>query len=605
MRASASSSAMFFALIAPFALRAAQPDPVTEYSVNGHIHEPQAVKASNEHVQRLRAPEGFALQRFADGLDNPRMIAVAPDGAVYVTQRRPGTLLMLRDHDGDGVADAKQVALHLKNLHGVAIDGDRIYLADVKNVYSATRGADGKIGELRTLVSDLPDGGQHPNRTLAIGPDRMLYVTIGSTCNACKETSPESATIVRIDPQSGKREIYARGLRNTIGFGWHPASQRMYGMDHGIDWLGDDEHGEELNEIHEGAEYGWPYVYDQGKFNPQDEPEHLSQQDWARLSRNPVATYTPHSAPMQMTFYTGSMFPQEYKNDAFIAMRGSWNRRSPSGYEVLRVRFDEKGAPQGFETLIGGFLTQRPEGGSGFIGRPTGIAVAKDGALLIGDDSNNVIYRLSYGDQRVPLPPQQLAKALVKPKSQQTLTVTSDAVESEGMIPARHSDYGDGQSPSLAWSNAPKGAKSYVVLMEDPEAKSALPFVHWAAANIPADVTSLPENIEPKYRPTQINSMIQGSNSKATIGYFGPRPPAGDPPHPYHFQVFALDRMLDLPEGFSRSALLEAMKGHVLAQGELIGRFAKPEAVIPSQQAKKMSPSELEEMQGRMLAADE
>ncbi len=579
---------------------AAQPDPRTQFTIAGHIVEPQPTAPTNEQLQNLQLPAGFHLQRFAEGLDQPRMIATTPDGAVYVTQRRPGSIVMLRDTDRDGVADVTKTVLRLKDVHGIAIDGEKIYLVDVKHIYTARRTPDGGIGELKTLVADLPDGGQHPNRTLALGRDGMLYVSVGSTCNACAETSPESATMLRVDPNSGQREIFARGLRNTIGFGWHPRSGRMYGMDHGIDWLGDDAQQEELNELIAGAEYGWPYVYDDGQLNPQDEPQHLTQSEWAARSRAPLAGYTAHAAPMQMAFYDGAMFPQDYRGDAFVAMHGSWNRRSPSGYEVVRIHFNEQGAPERFETFLGGFLQGEAKGAPQMLGRPTGVAVAADGALLVGDDTNNVIYRIAHGGAAPKLPEQRLAMEITRSKTTQTLQVTSPAIQPNGNIPVKYSDYGDGVSPPLAWSGAPKNAKSIVVLMEDPQAKSPLPFVHWLAV-LPANVSALPEKVDDTERPASVAGLQHGANSKSTLAYFGPRPPEGDAPHPYHFQVFALDRTLDLPSGFNRAAVLKAMRGHVLAQGELVGRFSKPPA---SEASKKQSPSELEEKKGRKIASD-
>lgn len=166
-------------------------------------------------------------------------------------------------------------------------------------------------------------------------------------------------------------------------------------MDHGIDWLGDNEQHEELNHIVKGKQYGWSYIYDDRKFNPQDEPPgDITLHEWAARSIEPLGYYTPHAAPMQLAFYTGTQFPKEYRGDAFVAMRGSWNRKPPAGYEVARIRF-AGGKPAKLEAFAQGFLSQK---GSKWLhyGRLAGLAQAKDGALLLADDTNGVIYRIAY-----------------------------------------------------------------------------------------------------------------------------------------------------------------------------------------------------------------
>jgi Raf kinase inhibitor-like YbhB/YbcL family protein len=564
---------------------AQQPDPLTDFQITGHVYEPQPVPPTDQRISQLKLPPGFHIDRFAEGLYNPRMIAVAADGTVYVTQRTPGNLVMLRDIDRDGIVDSQKVVLWLKDLHGIVIRGNRMFLADVKRVYSAFIRPDGSITEPRAVTSNLPDGGQHPNRTLEFGPDGALYVSVGSTCNACIEPNKENATLLKVDADTGERSIFASGLRNTIGFGWHPASHRLYGMDQGIDWLGDEHQQEELNELLEGQRYGWPYIYEKDELNPQDEPLEITQQEWAEKSREPSALYTAHAAAMQLGFYTGTMFPAEYRNDAFIAMHGSWNRKPASGYEVVRARFDASGNFVAFEPFVSGFLVPQPKRDpplpgaqplppDGFIGRPTGIAVASDGALLVGDDSNNMIYRVAYGNASASASPQLLATQILQPKTNNTLTVRSSAFAQGAPIPKQYSDYGKGISPPLSWSQPPAGTRAVVLMMEDPDATSPLPFVHWIAV-VPPQVTQIPEAVPPRERDQRAPGASQGANSRSTIGYFGPRPPPGSPPHAYHFQVFALDAVPQLPGAYNRHALLKAIDGHVLAAGELVGTFAK------------------------------
>ncbi len=515
------------------------------------------------------------------------MIAVGADGTIYVTQREPGTLTMLRDTDNDGVADVQKVVAEKKMLHGLTIHNGKMYLVTVKEVLVADIKPDGTLTPPRTIISDLPDGGQHPNRTLAVGSDGMLYITAGSTCNACDETNEESATVLRASLDGRTRKIFASGLRNTIGFGWHPVSRRMYGMDHGIDWLGDNDQREELNEITEGTKYGWPYVYADSKINPQDDvpPKFgLTNEDWARQSKEPSLLYTAHSAPMGMAFYTGTMFPDEYRNDAFVAMRGSWNRKPPSGYEVVRIRFDRSGTPTAIEPFLTGFLVKNgsPEGKDAQFARLAGLAVARDGALLVSDDTNNIIYRISHdkssGGRQAGMSafPRMITGMLPDMQSiPNTITVRSDAFGENAPISEKHSAYGADVSPTLQWSGVPQGAKSLVLMMEDPDAASPKPFTHWLVANIPPGATSLPAALPKSEKLTQPGGAVHGANNTGTLAYYGPKPPPDDPVHHYHFQVFALDRTLQLPSGFNRQALLGAMKGHVLAKGDLVGTYQR------------------------------
>jgi len=384
---------------APRLLGAQEPTGPIEAEIVGHIYKPAPLEPTAERLAQVKLPDGFNMEKWAEGLGNVRMLAVSDDGTVYATRREQGEVVMLRDQDGDGRAEVQQVVASIPDVHGITVHDGIVYLATVKEVFSVPIQPDGTLGERTTIISNLPDGGQHPNRTLAVGPDGMLYISVGSSCNACTETNEEHATMLRTGLDGSARAVFASGLRNTLGFGWHPESGDLYGADHGIDWLGDHEQQEELNQLAEGARYGWPYIYADGKFNPADEPPgDTTHAQWAKLSHEPELLYEAHAAPMQMVFYSGTHFPEEYRGDAFVAMRGSWNRRPPSGYEVVRVRF-ENGRPAAMEPFATGFLVQQPDGTYGHLGRLAGLAVAADGSLLLGDDHNGVIYRISYETQ--------------------------------------------------------------------------------------------------------------------------------------------------------------------------------------------------------------
>ncbi|RYF76352.1 MAG: sorbosone dehydrogenase family protein [Cytophagaceae bacterium] len=368
----------------------------TSAQVEGNIFEPALVPATDQRIAQLRVPTGFTIAKYADSLGKPRQLAVSPAGHVYVTNREMGTVTLLRDTNGDGKADQKQVVATIKSVHGITINNGQMYLATIKEVFRAPINGDGTLGSLQQLINNLPDAGQHPNRTLAIGPDGLLYITVGSTCNACAEPNPEHATMLRANADGSNRTVFASGLRNTIGFGWHPQTKELYGFDHGIDWLGDEQQKEELNVIKQGAFYGWPYIYGDGNYNPHPRP--MGDTTYAQILAKttlPAISYNAHAAPLAMVFYTSttgtSAFPADYQNDAFVTMRGSWNRTQPSGYNVVRVHF-ENGKPTRIDDFVTGFLVDNNQ--SQF-GRPVGIATLPDGSLLFSEDNNGVIYRVS------------------------------------------------------------------------------------------------------------------------------------------------------------------------------------------------------------------
>jgi glucose/arabinose dehydrogenase len=369
-------------------------DTSTSAQIQGYVFRPALVPATEANVAQLKLPAGFRIAKFADSLGKPRIIAVAPQGYVYVSDREAGVVMLLHDADADGKAEVKKIVATLPQAHGLAIHENTLYIATVREVYTAGINADGTITPPVKIIENLPDGGQHPNRTLAVGPDNKLYISIGSTCNSCPEPNPLNATLVTANLDGSGLTIYAKGLRNTIGFGWHPETKLLWGMDHGIDWLGDNEQVEELNQVKQNGNYGWPYIYGDGKYNPGDNPpKDTTYQQYLQLTTQPVLGYQAHSAPMQMVFYTGTAFPADYRNDAFVAMRGSWNRSQAVGYKVVRIHF-ENGQPVRFDDFLTGFLVN---GNKAHFGRLVGLAVQNDGSLLLSDDTNGVVYRITTG----------------------------------------------------------------------------------------------------------------------------------------------------------------------------------------------------------------
>ena len=223
------------------------------------VFKPNKVPATSERIAQLKAPEGFTVEAFASGLGNARILAVAEDGTVYVSRREEGDVLMLRDANGDGKADAAPVTVaNLPQAHGLAVHDGKLYIVTVKELFVGDIQEDGTLGPLTMLLGDLPDSGQHPNRVLEFGPDGMIYLSVGSTCNACNESNAENATILRITPDGESRSIFASGLRNTIGYDWNLDTGELWGLDHGIDFLGDEVQEEELNKIEQASNMAGP-----------------------------------------------------------------------------------------------------------------------------------------------------------------------------------------------------------------------------------------------------------------------------------------------------------------------------------------------------------
>jgi glucose/arabinose dehydrogenase len=370
-----------------------------------NVFRPAELPATPERIAGLRAPDGFTVAAFASGLGEARML-VARGASLYVTRPEPGDVLRLDDTDGDGRADETRTLVSgLPLVHGITFGGDSVYLATPTDVLRAPVDAAGDFGALTTIIDDLPDGGQHPRRTLGIGPDGRLFISVGSSCDACPESNPEHATLLVAALDGSTRSVVARGLRNTIGFDWQPGTDTLWGMDHGSDWRGDDTPPEELNAIIEGADYGWPYCYGARQVDPIiEDPPGTTKQAYCADTTAPTLATQAHNAPIGMTFYRATSFPEAYRDDAFIAMHGSWNRLPPTGYKVVRLVF-EAGVPQRFEDFLTGFLV---DDGAATFGRPAGIAAAPDGALFVSDDMNGIIYRIAFGgptpDAGLPTP---------------------------------------------------------------------------------------------------------------------------------------------------------------------------------------------------------
>lgn len=364
-------------------------------AANVYTYYPQQVDFKESMVSNITVPAGFKVSVAATGLGKPRMMALNKNGSLYITRRDAGDVLMLTDTDGDGrFDDLKTVWAKFREVHGITIHNNMLYLCSNKELKRANIKDDGTLGDTVTLINNLPEGGQHDNRMIAFGPDGMLYISVGSDCNDCQETNPEHATILRARPDGSSRKVFARGLRNTIGFDWEPATKSLWGCDNGTDWRGDSIPPEELNKIVEHGNYGWPQVF--GKQQPdetREDPVGTTKAAYAKTTVPAVLTFPAHSAPIDFKFMAkAASFPSDYKDDALVCWHGSWNKKNPDGFKVQRLKF-ENGNPVGAEDFFAGFLSK--DGKTRF-GRPAGLAISEKGVVYISDDANGVIYSVSY-----------------------------------------------------------------------------------------------------------------------------------------------------------------------------------------------------------------
>ncbi|CAB1059610.1 L-sorbosone dehydrogenase [Olavius sp. associated proteobacterium Delta 1] len=343
------------------------------------------------HLDRIQLPPGFRIQLYAAAVPNARSLAMSPKGVLFVGTRQAGKIYAVLDTNHDHIADEViTIAEGLNMPNGVALRNGALYVAEVNrilrfdNIENLLRNPPNPV-----VVNDtFPKDQHHGWKYIAFGPDDRLYIPVGAPCNVCKKKDQRYASIMRMKPDGSQLEIYAHGIRNTVGFDWHPATGDLWFTNNGRDWMGDDLPPDTLHHAPvEGLNFGFPYCH-AGDVPDPEYGNGLSCQEFTP----PAIKLGPHVAPLGMKFYTGIQFPARYYERIFIAEHGSWNRSIPIGYRITLVNL-EQNKPTNYEVFAEGWL----QGGKAW-GRPVDILVMNDGAMLVSDDRAGVIYRIAYGE---------------------------------------------------------------------------------------------------------------------------------------------------------------------------------------------------------------
>lgn len=348
------------------------------------------------------APAGFQVAVFADGVENARSMALGPGGTVFVGSRTGDKVHAVIDRDEDDKADRVVViARGLNQPNGIAIRNGALYVATASQILrfdDIERRLDSPPAPV-VVRDDLPNPETgHTWKFIAFGPDNLLYMSVGAPCNVCT-SSPMVSTILRMKPDGSDLEVFAEGVRNSVGFDWHPRSGELWFTDNGRDMLGDDIPSDELNVAWKpGLHFGFPFCHQGDLADPE-----FGARRACSTTEAPAQRLGAHVAALGFTFYTGTMFPESFRNAAIIALHGSWNRSVPSGYRVMVARTDGRRVTSYEPFLDGGFLPNRDSGAPGgweagraATGRPVDVLQMPDGSLLVSDDTGNRLVRVSY-----------------------------------------------------------------------------------------------------------------------------------------------------------------------------------------------------------------
>lgn len=351
--------------------------------------------ASELPVNLLSVPEGFTVSLYAWGIENARSMVLSDEGILYVGTRKNDKVFAVLDTNNDNTADRVEVvARGLRMPNGVAIHDGDLYVAEVSRVlrYSDIDRTFASSPEPVVVNDSFPDDKWHGWKFIRFGPDSLLYVPVGAPCNVCLRDDSRYASIMRMRPDGSGLEVFASGIRNTVGFDWHPQTGVLWFTDNGRDWMGDNRPPDELNRApREGMHFGFPFCHGRGIADPE-----FGERRGCEEFAPPAQELGPHVAALGMRFYTGSMFPPSYRDQIFIAEHGSWNRSEKIGYRLMLARV---AGPEvvSLEVFAEGWLQ-----GEKAWGRPVDVLVMPDGALLVSDDRAGAIYRIAYQGSAEP-----------------------------------------------------------------------------------------------------------------------------------------------------------------------------------------------------------
>ncbi len=368
-----------------------------EYMLLGNDAQQIVENINYDHVlEKIQLPPGFAISVYADGVPGARQMALADDGWVFVGSRKQGNVYELLPNK-EGTAAVKVVMLlsDLNYPNGVAFKDNSLYVADIHRVlrFLDPTAAAMNVSDLAVINHSFPSRRWHGYKYLKFSPDGWLYTAVGMPCNSCnyRERKPIFGTIVRMRDDGSDLQTYAIGVRNSVGFDWHPQSGELWFTDNGQDKMGDDIPPDEINRApREGMDFGFPYVYGDNRPSPGYEDKSIPK------NLTPPAYNLPaHVAPLGMTFYRGTAFPKRFHQQLFVTEHGSWNRSSKIGYQLLVANLDANGI-RSVGVFASGWLQSDEE----VLGRPVDVINMPDGALLLSDDLNGLIYRLSYEGEK-------------------------------------------------------------------------------------------------------------------------------------------------------------------------------------------------------------